>query len=140
MSSTRTEIAQRPEIERRMAPTVPPEETEAQATIFGPTKEYVSLRLRSAAQSKTHVCIRPRLVPSRKASMTETEPEACSNYIHYQLLLDTDVERCPNCGRKLWRSPRSKCSAHAVYACQDCFSAVQISEFTQQRMFNERMP
>src|SRR6266436_181330 len=96
----------------------------------------------TAQKSQKEIFTRSRFVPSGKAGMTETrEPEAaCSNYIHYRLILDTTVERCPNCGRRLWRCPSSKCAAHAVYACQDCFSAVQISEFTQQRIFNERMP
>jgi predicted RNA-binding Zn-ribbon protein involved in translation (DUF1610 family) len=63
---------------------------------------------------------------------------ACSNYVHYQLLLDTDVERCPNCGRKLWRSPRSKCAAHAVYACHECYSIQEIVEFALKREFGGR--
>jgi len=73
--------------------------------------------------------------------MTKTETRGRLQQLH-PLPFDFGyaVERCPSCGRKLWRSPSSKCAAHAVYACQECFSAVQISEFAQQRRFSERTP
>ena len=52
---------------------------------------------------------------SAAPSMTPT----CANFVHYRLILDTDVERCPNCGRKLWRSSPQKCSRHAVWCCPE---------------------
>lgn len=57
----------------------------------------------------------------------------CSNYVHYRLILDTDVERCPSCGRILYRKPRSSCAAHSVYCCPDCFTQEEIAEFAWKR-------
>jgi len=46
----------------------------------------------------------------------------CTKDSHYVLTRDTDADRCPTCGRKLWRSPPQKCSRHGVWHCPDCFS------------------
>jgi DNA-directed RNA polymerase subunit RPC12/RpoP len=51
-------------------------------------------------------------------------PTHCTNNFHY-LLMNTDAERCPICGRKLWRRPPTKCALHAVYACSECFTLEQ---------------
>jgi predicted RNA-binding Zn-ribbon protein involved in translation (DUF1610 family) len=53
----------------------------------------------------------------------EMTPEAaCTMHSHYLLMINTDAERCPICGRKLWRSPPQKCSRHGVWHCPECFS------------------
>ncbi len=53
-----------------------------------------------------------------------TTATACTMHTHYLLVRDTDVERCPTCGRKLWRSPPQKCSRHGVWFCAEpgCFT------------------
>jgi hypothetical protein len=45
---------------------------------------------------------------------------------------------CVDCRRPLYPAPKSKCRNHSVYACRECFSVEQISEFAQQRMFSRR--
>lgn len=66
----------------------------------------------------------------------------CTIHSHFLLIRDTDTERCPNCGRKLWRRPPTKCERHSIFACSECFSdeeffklrygAEPISEITEE--------
>jgi len=61
-----------------------------------------------------------------QGNMKEVTPAPpCTMHSHYLLIRDTDAERCPNCGRKLWRRPPTKCERHSVYACSECFSPEQ---------------
>ena len=54
----------------------------------------------------------------------------CSNYVHYRLAIDTNVERCPNSDRKLWRQPPQKCAKHGVWWCPEgCFTPEQLAAF-----------
>jgi predicted amidophosphoribosyltransferase len=51
-----------------------------------------------------------------------TTAAPCTIHSHYLLIKDTDAERCPNCGRKLWRRPPTTCARHSVHACGECFT------------------
>ena len=67
--------------------------------------------------------------------MTVLAPEVkpaggCSNYAHYRLAIDTNIERRPNCDRKLWRRPPQKCAKHGVWFCAEgCFTQEQFATF-----------
>ena len=71
----------------------------------------------------------------------EVKPaRGCSNYVHYRLAIDTNIERCPNCGGVLHRgAQKSKCRAHGTYACNQCFSFEEIAEFARYREATGRM-
>src|SRR6266849_10631671 len=65
----------------------------------------------------------------------EVTPAAtyCTHHSHYLLILDTDAERCPTCGRKLWRRSPQKCVRHEVWHCPDCFSEKDIQDLKRIR-------
>jgi hypothetical protein len=61
------------------------------------------------------------------AGQENTTP--CSNHSHFLVIRDTDAERCPTCGRRLWRKSPQKCSRHGVWFCAEgCFTEAQLRE------------
>ena len=50
----------------------------------------------------------------------------CTFHSHYLAIVNTDTERCPTCGRKLWRRSPQKCVHHDIWHCPDCFSEKDI--------------